>query len=245
MSLLSLLVLTGGLATAFNIAALGIGAAMVGKWPQTVIIRLCLLAAAGATACFLISLENFGLLPKTASLVQTEIVLTLAAGPLLFLVLSALAGTDGGLRRFAVLVALTLAGVTLTEIMTGSADIRHAVLVQMGWTLFAAWHVRHAVRGQGRSPLFTRMLRALLLAMVIIHLAQILRMSFPDVAMMRAALPLGFALAFVLGAMMAALVPVRDGRARLDTVPKTPISSFRRPSACALRASAGCRRRKT
>jgi AraC-like DNA-binding protein len=158
-----------------------------------------LLIAASAVA--LIALDHSGRAVPSRSLAFGEGVLTLAAGPFFALFVISLVGKPVGLiERLAFGAPMGLyicASIGWPFWAAQAFVVERLVLVQMGFTAYAA------VRVIAHSPIGARARRARVLAfallapMAALHLAQVIRIAWPDVEAVRDIVPLVGAVVFL------------------------------------------------
>ncbi|GEM_PF-2322454 len=184
MNIYYLLALALGIAGAANLMVLSFGFTLAGWRKNTLYPLAGGLALIGAAAVFIVSMQNFGVIENSAVLEAAEAALTLAAGPLFYLLFAAIIKMKA---RVGAVIAPAAAAAFIFAAMQWS-DIRPAVLVQIAYSAAAAiagW--RRLQQTNMRPPLAAL---ALLSGAAALHMAQITRMALPDIAMLSGVVPL-------------------------------------------------------
>ncbi|WP_375205051.1 helix-turn-helix transcriptional regulator [Hyphococcus sp.] len=204
--MLSQMLLAMGLAAALNFLAIGAG--LVFASGRAAPFRFVGAAGAFLTAAAMVMIwAGEVAMPFWRNLAeQAEFLLTLASGPVFFLIIASLAGAA---RRYGLIAAPAIAaGVILAGMSGGAPDIRGAVLVQIGYT--AAAYV--AVMRSARRPKTFYFAKAMVFALTAIHAAQLLRMAGPGNAMLAPIVPTATAIvaSIFVSVMVARLVATRS-----------------------------------
>lgn len=177
---------------------------------------LFLLGAAAAVS--LITLDHSGAFANRRAVGFTEGVLTLAAGPLLVLFvrsLLSLLSLVAGL--FAPLALYVLAALVAPHWAAHAFVVERLVVVQMVFTAYAAWSAYSFAAPGLRAARARRLALCAVAAMAVLHTAQIVRMTWPQVEAIANIVPLvggvaflGMTAAVYFGGRMSALDPLTD-----------------------------------
>ncbi|MEZ6030674.1 MAG: helix-turn-helix domain-containing protein [Hyphomonadaceae bacterium] len=172
------------------------------------------LLAVGAMAMIVITLDHSGLLSNAAASALIEGSLTLASGPLLVLFVRRMLGLQGAsVILFAPLALFLALGAIAPGLTLDHFKAERLVLVQMGYTLGAAVIVVRSRPSGRRAKDARRIAIAVVCALGAIHLAQLVRMAWPQADVLRNIVPLSAALCFTIGAAL-----IYSGARTLDVV---------------------------
>jgi AraC-like DNA-binding protein len=217
MTWITLLIVALPLAAAANALLLASTLAhrsLVHRQPSGLYASAFLLVAAGAVV--VITLDHSGLLGGTQIAPLVEGILTLASGPLLVMFLSRLLG----LRHFGPvlmtpLILFLVAALVSPAWTLDAFTVERLVLVQMGYTAYAAV-LALGVRPAGRrTEAARRMALATISAMGLVHIGQLVRMAWPGLEAISNIVPLIGAACFMAAAAFVysgarSLAPVTD-----------------------------------
>jgi AraC-like DNA-binding protein len=215
MTWISLLIVSVPLAAAANALLLATALAhrsLVNRQPAGLYASGFLLIAAAAV--MVITFDHSGLLGGQQVSALVEGTLTLASGPLLVMFTSRLLGRRHvGPVLIAPLVLFLMAALASPTWTLSAFAVERLVLVQMGYTAYAATLALNR-RTEGRRPATARRVAlATVAAMGLVHLAQLVRMAAPQLEAVSNIVPLIGA-----GCFMAMTVFIYSGARNLDTV---------------------------
>lgn len=199
MTWITLLIVAIPLAAAANALLLASALAyrsFVSRQPTGLYASGFLLAAAGAVV--VITLDHSGLLGSTQIAALVEGSLTLASGPLLVMFLSRLLGLRHlGPALMAPLILFLVAAAVSPAWTLHAFAVERLVLVQMGYTAYAATRVL-SVRPNGRrAEAARRVALATIAAMGLVHIGQLVRMIWPGLEAISNIVPLIGATCFI------------------------------------------------
>lgn len=197
---MNIVVLAGlslSLAAAGIFAAFAVGfASAAGARTDSVAPIAALYSSLVAAVAFLVTAQNFELIEPGQLADAIEFYLTLASGPLFFLLIIRLVGASPSIA----LAVLPAGMIALGHAVLGASfDIRAAVLVQIAYTFITAVTAR-GVAGPinwRSAPASIRIAAALLGTMGLVHLGQVIRMALAGFDSVRLLMPLVFALAAI------------------------------------------------